>query len=115
MLARFHEYWLDVASQPDGFDIFAGSAGTSLSKTVTNLPTNGRRLYVTLWTAVNGTWQKHRVTYTASGAAPFNPDGDTIKPAFCDRHAQHKQCEGPRFGAAAPPTPAPVPPPDQRR
>ncbi len=39
---------------------------TGTSVTVNNLPSNGKPLYVTLYTALNGAWQSVNYTYTAA-------------------------------------------------
>ncbi len=50
------QYALYVGSAPLTADIYAKAEGSSLSDTV-QVPVDGRRLFVTLWTLVNGTWQ----------------------------------------------------------
>ena len=39
--------------------------GASTSYTATGLPTDGRTLYVRLWSLVSGIWQFNDYTYTA--------------------------------------------------
>ncbi len=66
-------YWLDVGNSVGQGDIFArqipdtcqnGSGYTSW--TVYNIPTDGRIIYVQLWTHTNGAWQTpQRYTYHA--------------------------------------------------
>lgn len=48
-------YWLEVGSSIGLDDISAG-ASTSSSRLVTNLPCDGRTIYVRLWTNANGIW-----------------------------------------------------------
>ncbi len=50
------QYALWVGSAPNTYDLYAGVEGTNLSKTL-QLPLDGRRLYVTLWSLINGAWQ----------------------------------------------------------
>jgi uncharacterized protein YkwD len=50
------QYALWVGSAPNTYDLYAGVEGTNLSKTL-QLPLDGRRLYVTLWSLINGVWQ----------------------------------------------------------
>jgi hypothetical protein len=42
--------------------VYAKLEGTSLTDTV-SVPVDGRRLYVTLWSNVNGTWQQTNYYY----------------------------------------------------
>src|SRR5206468_1372180 len=37
------------------------------SQTVTGLPTDGRLIYVTLWTLINAAWEFEQYTYRAAG------------------------------------------------
>jgi len=58
-------YNLWVGSTLGGYDLYAGDQGTNLSKTIT-LPTDGRQIYVRLWTKFSGTWQQYNTySYTA--------------------------------------------------
>jgi hypothetical protein len=47
-------------------NLFAPPGGTSISYTATGLPTDGRTLYVRLWSLVNAIWQYKDYTFTAS-------------------------------------------------
>lgn len=51
------KYALYVGTTAGGFDLFSQNLGTSLSTTVPNLPTDGRAVYVRLWSLVQGSWQ----------------------------------------------------------
>jgi len=53
-----------VGSTPQSYDVYAKLEGASLSDSVT-LPTDGRTLYVTLWSSINGAWQANAYQYTA--------------------------------------------------
>jgi len=71
--AAVSEWWLYVGSTPGGFDYHdSGSLGSSLSTTVTGLPTDGSTVYVRLWYRANASapWQFIDVQYTANGASP---------------------------------------------
>ena len=57
------EYWLFVG-KAGGADIYNKSTGTSLSATVSGIPTGGGTINVRLWTLVNGTWVYNDYTYT---------------------------------------------------
>jgi hypothetical protein len=58
-------YTLRIGSPPGGSDIY--SSGTNAqSLTVSNLPTDGRTLYVRLFSVVNGKFVFNDYTYTAA-------------------------------------------------
>ncbi len=59
------EYALWVGSTPGGYDLYSGDEKTNLTKTLA-LPTDGRPIYVQLWSLMNGTWQPSKTVYTAS-------------------------------------------------
>src|SRR5882724_11182540 len=56
-------YFLFVGSSPNGADIYNSGIVTVLSKTVNNIPTDGRTIYVTLGSRVNGSWTTNNYTY----------------------------------------------------
>ena len=58
-------YALWVGSSPGGSDLYAKLEGGSLSDTVNNLPVDGRPIYVTLWSYLNGRWVTNSYNYTA--------------------------------------------------
>ena len=58
-------YFLFVGSSLHTADIYNSGLVTVLSKTVNNIPTDGRTIYVTLGSKVNGTWTVNSYTYTA--------------------------------------------------
>ena len=59
-------YGLTLGSSPGAADIYYSTVLHTLSKTVTNIPTNGRTVYVTLYSQVsNNSWVSNRYTYTA--------------------------------------------------
>lgn len=62
-------YWLDIGTLANAFDLFSQSAGLATSQSVTSLPTDGRTIYVRLWTQTGSQWQSNDYTYTA-GVAP---------------------------------------------
>ena len=61
-------YYLYVGSAIGGNDIFGQNLGASLTANVTNLPTDGRTLYVRLWSFYSGLWHYIDYTYTAAGS-----------------------------------------------
>ncbi len=60
-------YWLYVGSTLGGSEYYNSNSLSSsvLSRSVTNLPSTGRQLYVRLWTYVNGGWQYNDYSYTS--------------------------------------------------
>ena len=70
------DYWLEVGSAANLNDIYdSGPLGTSLSTTVSGLPTDGSPVYVRFWYLVNGTWKFTAYQYTA------DPSGISGTPA----------------------------------
>jgi len=57
--------FLFVGSSLHGADIYNSGTVTVHSKTVNNMPTDGRTIYVTLGSQVNGSWTTNNYTYTA--------------------------------------------------
>jgi hypothetical protein len=58
-------YFLFVGSSLHGADIYNSGLVTVRSETVNNIPTDGRTIYVTLGSQVNGSWFTKDYTYTA--------------------------------------------------
>jgi hypothetical protein len=58
-------YALLVGSSLHGTDIYNSGSVTVRSKTVNNIPIDGRTIYVTLASQVNGSWSSNDYTYTA--------------------------------------------------
>jgi hypothetical protein len=52
--ATWYAIW--VGSSPNTYDIYAAVEGTKLTDTL-QVPLDGRRIYVTLWSYINNTWQ----------------------------------------------------------
>ncbi len=73
-------YLLYVGSSPGGADIYAKVEGGSLSDTVNNLPADGRTVYVTLWSQINGKWVPNSYYYTAvdNRAQMVSPANGTV-------------------------------------
>ena len=59
------QYWLHIGNTFAGNDLYNQSQGTNLSVAVGGLPTDGRTLYVRLWSLIGGAWQFNDYTYTA--------------------------------------------------
>jgi hypothetical protein len=82
-VAGADQYWLDVGNSIAQGDIF-GSALTATSVTVSNLPCDGRTIYVQLWTHMNGVWKTPiRYTFTAWNACAVmtSPTPGTVLPS----------------------------------
>ena len=62
------QYFLYVGTTVGGNDLYGLSEGINLSVTVSGLPTDGRTLYVRLWSMLGGVWQFNDYTYTAAVA-----------------------------------------------
>ncbi len=60
------QYWLYVGSSPGSEDIYSSNQGTGLSANVSNIPTDGRNIYVTLWSFICGAWQSNPYSYHAA-------------------------------------------------
>ena len=59
------QYSLWIGSTPGGSDLYIASQGTNQTKTVTTVPTDGRPVYVTLWSLIGGVWKANSYAYTA--------------------------------------------------
>jgi serine protease len=59
------QYWLYVGNSAGANDIYAADQGTSLSRTVSGIPTDGRTIYVRLWSSLSSGWQYADYTYKA--------------------------------------------------
>ena len=63
-------YWIDAGSSPEGNNYFqSGNIGNVTTYNVTNLPTDGSTIYITLWSYVNGSWLYNEYTYIAAGGS----------------------------------------------
>ncbi|HEX6737468.1 MAG TPA: hypothetical protein VF310_04245, partial [Vicinamibacteria bacterium] len=61
-------YWLYVGNSLGGNDIYSASQGLTTEGTVSRLPTDGRTLYVRLWSWIDGQgWIFSDYTYRAAG------------------------------------------------
>src|SRR5207247_10876158 len=59
------DYYLYVGNSAGASDIYAADQGTGLSRTVSGIPTDGRTIYVRLWSYLSGGWLYNDYTYTA--------------------------------------------------
>ena len=59
------QYWLTIGSAPGFVDIASLNAEGGLSAFVADLPSDGRRIYVRLYSLVDGSWQFREYVLTA--------------------------------------------------
>jgi phosphodiesterase/alkaline phosphatase D-like protein len=118
------EYRLSIGSSPGGNDLYDASEGTALTQDVT-VPTDGRELFVTLATSLNGQWQASHNTLFAAGNAgagdvvPFSalddappspqPSSSATRPASPSSASSGDTASGQPAMAGISPTPAPIP------
>ncbi len=63
--ASISQYHLWIGNTFGGRELYDAGQGTSLSRTIYNLPTDGRRIYVRLWSWTGSSWLSRDYTYTA--------------------------------------------------
>ena len=63
------QYSLYLGSTAGAHDIGFINAGTNTTATATNIPTNAKTLYVTLYSLIGGTFQSNSYTYKEAGTA----------------------------------------------
>ena len=75
--ATLYQVW--VGNAPGAYDIgyYPRAGTTSTSTTVDGLPTDGRTLYVRLWSLIDGVYQFLDFTYTAASSASAAPSSIT--------------------------------------
>lgn len=78
------QYYLFVGRSPDSYDVYVANQGTSTSANVT-VPATNSRIYVTLWSLINGTWHANRYYYVSPPAIAAqltsHVSGDTLASA----------------------------------
>ena len=107
-------YILVVGSSLHGFDIYNSGIVTVHSKTVSNIPTDGRTIYVTLGSQVNGSWSTKDYTYKAfkPSAAPTPTPVPTPTPTPTPTpSAAPTPTSSPTLTATPTPTPTATPTP----
>jgi arylsulfotransferase ASST len=76
------EYWLWVGTAPGTYNIYDANEFLNTSVTVSGIPTNGKTIYVRLFSWINGAWQYNDYTYTeeliASPAAMTSPTTGSV-------------------------------------
>src|SRR5207249_2413971 len=73
-------YWLSVGTTQGGGTIYDADQGLALSRTVSNLPTDGSTVYVRLLSYISGGWQFNDYTYQASSPTPAKAELTTPPP-----------------------------------
>lgn len=73
-------YRLWIGSTPDANDLYSGTEGTNLSKTL-QLPEDGRPVYVRLWTSFDGQWTSYRSYTFTTSINPRTTKARLISPA----------------------------------
>ncbi len=79
--AGVSEYWLYLGTTPGGYDIYNGSQGTNLSRTITGLPTDGSTIYVRLFSAIGDGWSYNDYTYSIDCSGCGTAAAEMISPA----------------------------------
>jgi hypothetical protein len=65
--ATHFEFYVGTTSAGSS-NLYNSGSVTATTETVSNLPSNGEKLYVRLYSLINGAWQYTDYTYVASGA-----------------------------------------------
>lgn len=63
---NINAFWLDVGRSQGVGNYFAANVGTTQSRTVSGLPTDGSTVFVRLWTQFGSVWHYHDYRFTAS-------------------------------------------------
>lgn len=66
-------FWLFVGNWLGGDTLYSADQGTSMTATVPGLPTDGRKIYVRLWSLIDGAWVSRDFefrAYSAGGGGP---------------------------------------------
>ncbi len=67
------EYFFYAGTSEGSNNLLGKAMGSATSVTMTNLPTNGSKVYVRLWTRFSSGWQYRDASYTAATAAAATP------------------------------------------
>lgn len=82
------EYYIMVGRTKNGYDIYNQSQGLRLSGTISNLPTDGNTVYLTLWSRFGGEWKNNDYTFVASTSASPLSNNTPVEWAFDTTTAQ---------------------------
>jgi hypothetical protein len=70
----YDPYWIYIGTSAKSKNIYdSGDLNSATSLDVNNLPTDGRKIYVTLWYMEDGEWQSEVHTYTADSSSFSTP------------------------------------------
>jgi predicted Zn-dependent protease len=94
------QYALLVGSSVNGTDIYSSGITSALSATVNTIPTDGRTIYVSLYSNLRGSWVANQYTYRASSVSATPTPTPTPAPTATPT---------PTPAPTATPTPTPVP------
>jgi extracellular elastinolytic metalloproteinase len=65
------QWWIYLGTTPGAKNIFdSGSLGLATTKTVTNVPTDGAKVYLQLWYLLAGQWKSTIVEYSTANLSP---------------------------------------------
>lgn len=78
--ANVTQYALWAGSAPMGTDLYAAGVGSAHSQNIP-VPTDGRPVYVTLWSYIKGTWQQSTSWYTTADTVSGNKKAKMTSPA----------------------------------
>lgn len=66
-------FWLFVGNWLGGDTLYSADQGTNLTATVPGLPADGRKIYVRLWSLIDGTWVGRDFEFRAYSSTPGGP------------------------------------------
>lgn len=66
-------FYLFVGNWLGGDTLYSADQGTGFTATVPGLPTDGRKIYVRLWSLIDGAWVSRDFEYRAYAATPGGP------------------------------------------
>ena len=66
-------FWLFVGNWLGGDTLYSADQGVNFTATVPGLPTDGRKVYVRLWSLIDGAWVGRDYEYRASSTIPGGP------------------------------------------
>jgi hypothetical protein len=67
--AGAEQYWLYVGNTQGSVDVYNQDQGTATSATVSGIPTDGRTIWVRLWSRCGSTWSFNDYSYNAGGTS----------------------------------------------
>jgi uncharacterized protein (DUF1800 family) len=104
-------YALTLGSSARTIDIYNSGTVHTLSVTVSNIPTDGRTVYATLYSQVNNSWVSKLYTYTASNGSATPTPTPTATPTLTPTPTPTATPTPSPTPTATPTTPTPTPTP----